>query len=843
MLFRGQIPEWNACRPRVDRVIEWLVFVLLAFGPFAFGVVDAWSEEIVIVLAAILSVCLCVKMAVTKNALVTWTWAYVPVLAFVAIGVVQIIPLPIPLVRLISPNTVMQKLSLLGDLHSADVPPSLMQISFYPYATGHDLRLALAAAVVFVVVLSVVRRPDQIMKLLLAAVVIGAGVALLALAQDIAGNGEIYWFAASPRGRALSGPFVNHSHYGQFMNLSIGAALAVILVKAHEAFGGRKTTLAAVAEYLSSSDGKLIWGLCAMITLGAATIFASLSRGAMISLMIAGTFTTLVISLKKSLRGSGWVMALMTLGAFVCVLYLGFDAVYERLGTLRDQNREESGRWQIAKDVAVAWTRFPAVGTGMATHEVVYPMFDRSTKTAVASHAENEYVQTVEETGVIGLAALVAFAVFIWHSYARTVRKARIPIHSAAYGLGFGLIAILIHSLTDFGQHLPANAVLSAVFCALMIRLPQIKPSAENVDDQAVGEARRMRWYGFAVLVVICLILGRATASADAARRGAAHWAHALAGERDLAKKQWHGSDDEYKSLLEHATEARNWQTANINYGYWLNAYRWRAISRLVDPNTGAIVQSPAVTDWVDRITADLKQTLSSCPTFGPGWCLLGQMEMLVPGRTEEAARHIERGRMLAPCHPTVCLVAGLLHMDRCDVDGAFADWSRAVELDNGLFSEVASLLITASDRPDLALRIAGDKIDRLAIVAGILKTSSGRQSADEVRSTVVRLLEQECREPGTPAPAFARLASVYQRDGRVAEAIECYRQALALDYGEVDWRFSLALLLADTGDIRKAIQEARVCLRFRPEYAAAKRLIDGLSLDPRSTEQGPQSR
>jgi tetratricopeptide (TPR) repeat protein len=823
-------------------VSEWLVIILLAFSPFAFGVVGAWSEEIVVVLASILFTGLCVKAVVTKSASITWTWAYVPVLAFIAVGIIQMISLPVPLVRLISPNTVTQKLSLLGDLYGTNVLPSSMQISFYPYATGHDLRLVLAVAAVFAVVLSVFRRPDQIMRLLLAIAVIGAGVAIVALAQDVAGNGKIYWFATNPHGRALSGPFVNHSHYAQFMNLSIGAALAAIFVKVHEAFGGHRTTPAAVAEYLSSSDGKLIWGLCAMIALAAATIFASLSRGGMISLMIAGSFTTLVLSFKRSLRGSGWIVALLALGAFVCVLYVGFDAVYERLGTLRDLNRAEGGRWQIVKDVTVAWTRFPIIGAGLGTHEVVYPMFDRSARVAIASHAENEYAQAAEETGLIGLAALATFAVFVWRSYARTVRESHIPIHSAAYGLGFGLIAILTHSLSDFGQHLPANALLSAIFCALLIRLPRVSPSVESAADQLPVRARPTRWRGFAALAVVCLILGWATLDAEAARRGAAHWSHALASEHDLAKKQWQGSNDEYRDLLEHAANARDCQTENVDYGYWLNTYRWRAISRLCDPNTGMIVQSPEVADWVDRITTDLKRTLSSCPTFGPGWCVLGQMELLVPGHDEEAARHIERGRTLAPCHPTVCLVAGLLHMDKGDIDAAFADWKRAVELDDGLFPEVASLLVSASDKPDLALQIAGDRIDRLVVVAGILETSSGRESAGKVRGEVVRLLEQKCREPDAPAPAFARLASACQRDGRLTEAIEYYRRALALDYGEVEWRFNLASLLADTGDIRKAIQEVTVCLRFRPEYTAAKWLLDKLSLDSRLVERTQQS-
>jgi O-antigen ligase/tetratricopeptide (TPR) repeat protein len=827
---------------RFDRVIEVILVGLLAFMPFAFGAVEAWSEEIVIVLAAGLSICFCAKVLVRGRRAVAWMWAFLPIGLFLAAGVIQLIPLPIAFVRLFSPGTVPQKMELLNDLLATGLQPTKITISFYPYATRHDLRLVLAVSSVFVVVLSVFRRPRQITRLLLAVTVIGAGVALVALAQDILGNDKIYWCIASPHRTAHSGPFVNHSHYAQFMNLSMGAALALGCVTLHETFRHQRLTPAAVAEYLGSDEGRRIWGLAAMIALGTATIFASLSRGGMVSLMIAGAFTVLVLTATRALRGTGWVMALLALGAFLCVLYLGFDAVYERLGTLRDINRAEGGRWQIVKDVAVAWTKFPVVGAGLGTHEVVYPMFDRSTASAIASHAENEYAQAAEETGLIGLAALVAFAVFVGRSYAQAIRKARVPIHSAAYGLGFGLIAILVHSLSDFGQHLPANAVLSAVFCALMIRLPRVGLDTQCLADRASDVPTRMRIYESAALVVVCVISGWAVLGADGARRGAAHWTRALAAERDLAARQWQGSDAEYKELLEYASKARECQMENVNYGHWLNTYRWHAISRVTDPNTGTLFQSPEIADWIERITVDLKQTLVSCPTFGPAWCVLGQLERLLPGREEEAVRHVTRGYRLAPCHPTVCFVAGLFHMDRGDQEAAFADWDRAVKLDDSLFPEVAARFITASAQPDLALRIAGDRIDRLAVVAGLLETSSGKESAGGIWSEVVRLLEQKCREPDAPAPAFARLASVCRKDGRIAEAIEYYRQALVLDYGEVDWRLNLALLLAESGDVREAIREARVCLRFRPEYAAAKRLIARLSLDPRAAEPSPQS-
>jgi len=230
--------ETEAAVDRFDVAIECLLISLLAFMPFAFGAVEAWSEEVVIALAAAISITFLIKLAVVGNARCIWSLSYVPVVLFILVVVFQLIHLPAGFVELIAPSTAAIKQELLGDLPEADEVLSSMTISFYPHATKHDLRLVLAVMAVFIVVLNVYRRGEKIKRLLAAIVIIGGAVALLALAQDIFGSSKIYWFVPTGVGKADSGPFINHSHFGQFMNLSIGAALGLIMVKLHESFTG-----------------------------------------------------------------------------------------------------------------------------------------------------------------------------------------------------------------------------------------------------------------------------------------------------------------------------------------------------------------------------------------------------------------------------------------------------------------------------------------------------------------------------------------------------------------------------------------------------------------------------
>ena len=61
-----------------DIVIEWLLVALLAFMPLAFGVVHAWSEEVVIVVVGVIVFCFLLKLILHRHQGATWTWAYIP---------------------------------------------------------------------------------------------------------------------------------------------------------------------------------------------------------------------------------------------------------------------------------------------------------------------------------------------------------------------------------------------------------------------------------------------------------------------------------------------------------------------------------------------------------------------------------------------------------------------------------------------------------------------------------------------------------------------------------------------------------------------------------------------
>ena len=704
---------------RFDRAIEILLIALLAFCPLALGAVHAWSEQVVIGLAGLIILLFCLKLFVFSAISVVWTWTYVPIAIFLGIALFQLWPLSAPTVSAISPRTAELKTELLGDLPNADEVLASMPLSFYPRATKHNLRLVLAAAVVFVVVVNVFREPIRIRRLLGAIALIGGVLALLALAQDVAGNGNIYWCVNS-YDRAYSGPFVNHSHYGQFMNLSIGAALALLLVVLHQAFAGQHVTPREVLRYLHAPEARTVKLLLVMIVVGAATVLVSLTRGGMISMAIAAVITTLVLCSRRSLRGRGWIFVLVALAVFVCVLWAGFDQVYDRLASLRDFDRAEGGRWQIVKDIATITRQFPLLGTGLGTHAVVFPLYDSSNITALAAHAENEYAQAAEETGLLGVLALIAFAVMIWAHYARSVRRSRLPIRSAVYGLGFGLAAISVHSFSDFGQHLPANALLTATVCGLLVALA----SSHEIRSRRVPGTVKVLGIRALRLVVLVAVGGAivwALAGANGARVAEAHWDQVRLAAHHLDANAWQGSDQTSAYLFEQAAAAIAAEPDNIDYRHYLGIYQWLSLTPFVDPNTDEL-DSQAL-PWARRIVEDLHQARPLCPTFGALYCIAGSIETFVLN-DPNGLEHIRQGYRLAPNSATACFAAARVDVRARNTEAAFAKLERAVGLDGSYFAEAANLCIDDLARPDLALQLAGENTGRLSRVADLDRKS-----------------------------------------------------------------------------------------------------------------------
>jgi O-antigen ligase len=726
----------------------------------------------------------------------------------------------------------------LSDLPAAQQAIDYLTLSFYPPATRQMLRVALIAVVVFVVALNLYRAEGQITRVLTWIAGMGAAVALLAIAQGMAGSEEIYW--STPIGkRAVGGTFVNQNHFAQFMNLSIGAMLALLFVylkkwgRLEEGWTSR----------LMEEQRPLVL-LGSGIIVCATALFLSGSRGGMLSLLVAFGITAAVASVQKGIAGRGWLLVILGFGIFAAVSYTGIDVVTKRLATLEDLEKASGARWQMNQDVIQSIVpQYPLTGIGLGAHEVVYPMYSRLPDAGLATHVENEYLQLIEELGIIGVLIVAAFLAIIITHYVRLVRRPTRSVHAAAVGLGYGLIAVAVHSLTDFGQRIPANLGLSMLFCALLIGLSRFGKPAPAIAP-ATAPAMVPAWRpklagigGIAGALLLLVALGWGLFGAVRAANAEAHWNQALAIEEQLAAEGWsEASNEDLAALIALAEVAVQNEPDDIHYRHWLNTYRWRAISREIDPDTGNFVMDEESLGYAARIADELHAARPLCPTFGPMRSLVGQIELFVLGR-DSGELHIHEGSRLAPLDPTTTFVAGRLDASKGDWREALAKFHRSVQLGHPP-QDIVDLYVRELENPRQALAFAEGDGEALLYLAQLLSETSDIELATAARLSAIEALGEEVKQSAATPRQHASLAELLFEEKQFAAATERYRSALAGDYGNVHWRLRLAQSLAASGHVQQAMKEARVCQRLRPESPSVTKLIEELSLQPGAMAQ-----
>lgn len=174
------------------------------------------------------------------------------------------------------------------------------------------------------------------------------------------------------------------------------------------------------------------------------------------------------------------------------------------------------GRIEVWKDTVRMVSDHPWTGAGLGTFGVAYPAYKTLPDPVFYEHAHNDYVQLLAETGGAGFAlALGILGMILGLIIAGWRRRRNLWAKGLLTGVSTGIAAILIHGLTDFNFHIPANAVLFVVLIGLAWNLS--RPNRpEEASEPAPG---RWRPAGAAAGLMITAVLLYQAAVAFAADR------------------------------------------------------------------------------------------------------------------------------------------------------------------------------------------------------------------------------------------------------------------------------------------------------------------------------------
>jgi O-antigen ligase len=163
-------------------------------------------------------------------------------------------------------------------------------------------------------------------------------------------------------------------------------------------------------------------------------------------------------------------------------LYIGIDATLERFSL---DKLLHDGRPSYWANTLRTFSDFPLFGTGLGTFGALSPNLEDESGPVSLVHAHNDYLEYLSELGLVGFSLLLGGILFVGVISFLIWRTRRHPeVKGLALGGVVSLICILIHSITDFNLHIPANMVLFSVVLPLTLVLAFYKRGATPLEKK-----------------------------------------------------------------------------------------------------------------------------------------------------------------------------------------------------------------------------------------------------------------------------------------------------------------------------------------------------------------------
>ena len=455
----------------LDAMIGKGLLFLVVFTPLAFGTVQPWSIA-VMELAAFTVFGAWAVLILRETADVPKPPAvFLLLLGLIAVVALQIVPLPRSLVSLISPETVR-----LQDAFSFREGRSWLPLSMYPGATIEELFKLLAYAAVLLVILHRCRTKEQALPVAYAIIIMGSFLAVFAFLQRMTWNGRLYWiYPVAPRLQPSTehiwGPYLNHNHFAGYLEIAIPLCLGMLYYHASRiSLPAGKSVLSRVGLIMRSDRYAAVAWLFLAAVVMAGALLASLSRGGALGFASSIAVFTLLVRSRRTFRKRKFLLAAFGLVILTAVIAASWDRFEGRFGEIIEP--EKIKRFDIWSDAAAMVRSFPLFGTGQGTFTSSFPLFQTKHSLVLFELAENDYLEQLTDTGLVGFGLAASLVVVFFRTTIRNWRRCARPSAKAVGAGGIAACAaIAVHSMTDFNMRVPANALLLTMVAGLTYAL------------------------------------------------------------------------------------------------------------------------------------------------------------------------------------------------------------------------------------------------------------------------------------------------------------------------------------------------------------------------------------
>jgi len=508
--------------PLYNSLIEKGTIVLLIFTPFAFGTVQKWSVSLMEIGAFLLLIIFLLKRTIDGSSCESrpveeggfeplrhgaLKAASILMFLFVALVLLQLLPLPDAVLHMVSPNALRLYEQFGGSA------ASFHSISVNRYATRQELLLLLSYLSVFFVIIGHYRTKQQLRSLVLALFYIGAFLVLFALLQKVTWNGRMFWFypidgyLLKSKLDYIWGPFIYRNNFAGYLEMIIPLGLALLIYTAP----GRKSSRGVlhsnrVARFLDSPNFAKFTTYFLIVLVMTAALFATLSRGGISACIASFIFFIWITRKRSTLRSRSLLLSLMALVVSAVVIFAAWDRI---------ENRFEGAGYV---DRATVWhdslgiiRDYPLFGSGLGGFESTYLRYQSRYNKSLFDHAHNDYVEIVTDTGLVGTTLIGAALLLLLSALYRRWRSKRSTFAQCIGAGGLSAIAAMaVHSFTDFNLHIPAIALLCTVVFAItyvaVFNLSDHRSSSPLTPDTALLTPHSSLLTGNASRVVILLL-------------------------------------------------------------------------------------------------------------------------------------------------------------------------------------------------------------------------------------------------------------------------------------------------------------------------------------------------
>lgn len=354
----------------------------------------------------------------------------------------------------------------------------LASLSIAPYNSRNDFLILLACLAAFFFSYIVNRDRTRKQRIIYALVALGAVEAFYGLAQYLMNVQSIFWYAKKYDLEEATGTFINRNHFAGFLEMLLPFAVCLAMYEGEKLLSRRKhrhhshamSRAARRAQKLAGDDkayAMILW-LAVAVVMMAAIVFSRSRMG-----MLAALLSMLIVFGLKMLRRRAMPAVLGVVFVVLSLCLAGWIGMRPALSRFENLGQEFSGdesrvsMWPGSLKLIGA---HPLIGSGLGTFPVEYTQVQTTFLTKFVNHAHNDYLEFASDLGIPAALLLFGSMVLVLARAVRTFLRGEGKYGPAiSLACAGSIVAILLHSFTDFNLHIPGNALLFAVILGLSL--------------------------------------------------------------------------------------------------------------------------------------------------------------------------------------------------------------------------------------------------------------------------------------------------------------------------------------------------------------------------------------